>query len=161
MSSNDKLEFSAILNAVEGNQAMSIDFPYDVEELYGTKGQVKVKVTYDGIPYRGSLAKMGHHCHFLLVKIDIRKQLGKNPGDEVWVTVERDLEERVVEVPEDLEKLFEQHPEALEHYNTLSYTNRKEYARWITDAKRLETREKKNKKTIDMLLNKKKNPSDK
>ena len=155
------LEFEAMLNSIEGNQALSIDFPYDVEKLYGTRGQVKIKATYDGVPYRGSLAKIGHHCHFLLVRKDIRKQIGKNAGDKVWVTVQRDTEERIVEIPDDLMVLFNQNPEAKALYDKLSYTHRKEYARWITEAKKPETRQNRLHKTIEMLLAKKKNPSDK
>ena len=103
---------------------------------------MKVKVTYDGVPYRGSLAKMGHHCHFLLVRKDIRKLIGKNAGDTVLVTVQRDTEER----------------EAQACYEKLSYTNRKEYVRWITEAKRAETRTNRLHRTVEMLLEGKKNP---
>ena len=158
---NEILEFSAVLNSVEGTQALTIDFPYSVEELYGVKGQVKIKATYDGVPYRGSLVKMGHHCHMLLVRKDIRQQIGKNPGDTVWVTVQRDTEVRIVEVPDDLAALLAQHPEAQAAYEKLSYTHRKEYVQWINDAKKPETRVNRLTKTIEMLLNKKKNPTDK
>lgn len=144
--------FDAVLKAVEGNQAMSVDFPYDVFELFGVRGQVKVKVTYDGVPYRGSMVKMGGDCHWLLVRKDIRKLIGKNPGDTVHVTVQRDTEERIVEAPDDLQALFEQHPEAKSYYDTLSYTHRKEYAQWINEAKRPETRQNRLQKTIEMLM---------
>ena len=158
---NDILEFDAILDGYENMEALSIEFPYDVEALYGTKGQVKVKVTYDGVPYRGSLARMGQPRHFLLVRKDIRKLIGKNAGDTVRVTVQRDTEERIVEIPEDLLALMNAQPEARARYDKLSYTHRKEYVRWITEAKKPETREIRLHKTIDMLLNGKKNPSDK
>lgn len=158
---NQILEFDAILDGVKGIEALSIDFPYDVQELYGVRGQVKVNVTYDGVPYRGSLAKMGHHCHFLIVRKDIRKLIGKNAGDTVHVTVQRDTEERVVELPPELASLFGNHPEAKAHYDNLSYTHRKEYVQWINEAKRPETRQNRLHKTIEMLLNKKKNPTDK
>jgi len=158
---NEVLEFDAVLDAVEGIEALSIDFPYNVQEIYGVKGQVKVKVTYDGVPYRGSLAKMGHHCHFLIVRKDIRKLIGKNAGDIVHVTVQRDTEERVVELPAELAELFEQNPAAQSHYDKLSYTHRKEYVQWINEAKRSETRQNRLHKTIEMLLNNKKNPTDK
>lgn len=153
------LEFTAILDGVEGTQALSVDFPYDVEKLYGTRGQVKVKVTYDGVPYRGSLAKMGHHCHFLLVRKDIRKLIGKNAGDTVLVTVQRDTEERVVEVPGDLAAAFAATPEAQARYEKLSYTHRKEYVRWITEAKKAETRANRVSRTVEMLLEGKKDPN--
>ena len=42
-----------------------IEFPYDVEAEFGTKGQVKVLAAIDGHEYRGSLAKMGHPHHCL------------------------------------------------------------------------------------------------
>ena len=158
---SDILEFDAVLNPVPGTQAMSIDFPYNVQEIYGVRGQVKVKVTYDGVPYRGSLAKMGHHCHLLIVRIDIRKQIGKNPGDTVHVTVQRDTEERVVETPPELAALFTQNPEAQTRFGKLSYTHQKEYVQWINEAKRPETRQNRIVKTIEMLLNNKKNPGDK
>ncbi|MFN0174266.1 MAG: YdeI/OmpD-associated family protein [Saprospiraceae bacterium] len=158
---NDILEFDAVLDALEGIDALSVNFPYDVQEVYGVRGQVKVKVTFDGVPYRGSLAKMGHHCHFLLVRKDIRKLIGKNAGDTVHVTVQRDTEERIVEVPAELAELFGQNPAAQAYYEKLSYTHRKEYVQWINEAKRPETRQKRLDRTIEMLLNNKKNPTDK
>lgn len=154
------LEFTATLDGVEGTQALSVNFPYDVEKLYGTRGQVKVKVTYDGVTYRGSLAKMGHHCHFLLVRKDVRALIGKNAGDTVRVTVQRDTEERVVEVPDDLAAAFAAAPEARVLYEKLSYTHRKEYVQWINEAKKAETRATRVARTVEMLLGGKKNPSE-
>ncbi|MCB1582734.1 MAG: DUF1905 domain-containing protein, partial [Xanthomonadales bacterium] len=63
--------------------AAFIEFPYDVEKEFGTKGQVKVVADIDGVSYRGSLAKMGHHCHKLGINQSIRQQINKNFGDEV------------------------------------------------------------------------------
>ncbi len=154
------LEFEGILNTVAGTQALSVDFPYDVEKMYGTRGQVKVKVTFDGVPYRGSLARMGHHCHFLVVRKDIRAQIGKNAGDRVWITVRRDTEERIVELPEELAALFAENPEAQARYDKLSYTHRKEYVQWINEAKRPETRRNRLHKTVEMLLGGKRNPTE-
>lgn len=147
----DLLEFDAVLQAVPGNQALMIDFPYDVQALYGTRGQVKVKVTYDGVPYRGSLAKMGHHCHLLLVRKDIRAQIGKSPGDTVRVTVQRDTEERIVTVPEDLAAALALDPAIRARFDKLSYTHRKEYVQWINEAKKPETRSRRVAQTVEKL----------
>lgn len=65
--------------------AAYVEFPYDVEEEFGTKGQVKVKVTIDGFEYRGSLAKMGGESHRLGLTQKIRQKINKNPGDTVEV----------------------------------------------------------------------------
>lgn len=147
-------EFDAVLKPVEGNQAMFVDFPYDVFECFGVRGQVKVKVTYDGVPYRGSMVKMGGNCHWLLIRKDIRKQIGKNPGDMVHVTVQRDTEERVVEIPADLQALLDQNESEKTFFEALSYTHRKEYVNWINEAKRPETRQNRLIKTIEMLVRK-------
>lgn len=50
---------------------------------------------------------MGGPCHIIGITKDIRKKLGKDPGDIISVEVEKDEEERVVEVPKDFAKLME------------------------------------------------------
>lgn len=55
---------------------------------------------------------MGGPCHIIGITKDIRKKLGKDPGDIISVEVEKDEEERVVEVPKDFAKLMEENLEA-------------------------------------------------
>jgi hypothetical protein len=138
-------------------EAACVSLPFSVEEEFGTKGQVKVKATFDGEPYRGSIANMGTG-HILILRNDIRAAIGKSHGDTVTVTVQKDTEERLVEVPDVLKAEFKIHPKAEAFYNSLSYTNRKEYARWIDTAKREETKAKRLQKTIEMLLTGVKHP---
>jgi hypothetical protein len=138
-----------------------IAIPFDVEKVYGTKGQVKVKVTFDGHPYRGVIANMRTGCHIIGVRKDVRKAIGKEVGDVVNVTIEKDEEERIVDIPNDLKNLLTKNRKACEFYDSLSFTNRKEYAVWISSAKKEETREKRLKDTLSKLLAGKKNPSEK
>ena len=146
-------EFEAVIQdgGEKWPEAACIMFPYDIKETFGTRGQVKVKATFDGVPYRGSLANMGMG-HMLVMRKDIRAKVGKSHGDTVLVTVQKDTEERIVEIPPELTAAFEQNPEAKKFYDSLSYTNRKEYARWVATAKRQETKERRLEKTISMLL---------
>lgn len=67
-----------------------------------------------------------------------------------------DKEERVVTVPDDVQELLNQNEKAKEFYNKMSYTHRKEYIRWIEEAKKEETRERRKIKMIEMLLEGKK-----
>ena len=138
-----------------------ISIPFDVEKIYGTKGQVKVKATFDGHPYRGVLANMGTGCHLILVRKDVRQAIGKKVGDYVNVTLEKDEEERLVELPKELKQLLSKSAKAKSFFDSLSFTNRKEYARWITSAKREETKVKRLKAVIPRLLAGKRNPSEK
>lgn len=158
---NDIIEFTAVLKKDADTPMMYVDFPYDVKELFGTRGNVKVKITYDGIPHRGLLTNMGGSCHFLGINKELRAKIGKAPGESVFITLQRDTEERIVEIPEDLAAAFAANPAAQARYDKLSYTHRKEYVRWITEAKRPETRTTRLSKTIEMLQAGKKNPTDK
>jgi hypothetical protein len=155
-------KFTAILEKPDdGMDTAYISIPFDVEEVYGTKGQVKVKALFDGQPYRGVLVNMGTGCHVIGVRKDIRASIGKKVGDMVKVEVMLDTEERVVDLPEDLVKAFKKTPKAEAFYKTLSFTNRKEYAVWISSAKKQETHDKRLAETIKKLLAGKKNPSEK
>ena len=137
--------------------AAYVEFPFSTTECFGKKGLVKVKVLFDDkVEYRGSLANMGHGIHCLGVTQAIRKELGKDFGDEVNVELWEDTEVRTVEIPEDVLEIFQQNPEANNLFEKLSYTHRKEYIRWITDAKKPETRENRKKKMIEMILSGKK-----
>jgi hypothetical protein len=67
-------------------------FPHDRKSEFG-KGRVKVRATFDGEPYDGSLVNMGVKnpdgsvCYIIGVRKDIRAKIGKQPGDIVRVTV--------------------------------------------------------------------------
>jgi hypothetical protein len=157
---NNKIEFDATLVAARGGGVFA-EVPFNVEEVFGSKGLIPIKATIDGEPYRGSLANMGTGCHIMPVLKAIREKIGKQVGDTVHFVVERDTAERVLEIPELLALLLVENPPAKAFFDNLSYTNRKEYARWISDAKREETRQSRLTQTLDKLLAGKKNPSEK
>ncbi|MES2107049.1 MAG: YdeI/OmpD-associated family protein [Pseudomonadota bacterium] len=124
--------------------------PFDVEQAFGAK-RVKIKASIDGIAYRGSLVRMGSDYHLLLILKEIREKIGKQAGDEVDITLEQDLEERSVGPPQDLLALLEKHPDAEKFFQQLAYTYKKEYVRWIEEAKREATRQQRLLKAIEML----------
>ncbi|MDF2962658.1 MAG: hypothetical protein K0S39_4393 [Paenibacillus sp.] len=66
--------------------------------------------------------------------------------------------DRVLEIPDDLLHAMDLNPEAKQFFEGLSYTNRKEYVRWVTDAKKEETRSARVEKSIDKLMNGVKSP---
>lgn len=144
-------EFDAEIIKHDSIDAAFIEFPYDVEKEFGVKGQVKVRATFDGFEYRGSLANMGHHCHILGITQRIRKEINKQPGDLVHVTIVKDEVERIVELPEDFKNSMEENDKAREFYNSLSYSHQRKYINWILSAKRMETREKRVKEAVEML----------
>ena len=127
-----------------------MEIPFDVEKEFGSK-RPKVKAMIEGVPYRGTLVRMGSEYHMLLILKGIREQIGKTFGDEIKVIVEPDAEPRIIEIPKDLSKEFKKDKQAKAIFDKLSYTHRREYVRWIEEAKRAETRQTQIIKTIEML----------
>ena len=146
--------FDAIIQS-EGHGAW-VDFPYDLEELYGAKNLVPIKAKIDGHPYQGRLAKMGGECAMLLMRKDVRAAIGKQAGDIVHVVVTLDDQPRVLEIPPDFQTILDDNPQAKQFFEGLSYSHQREYVLWITEAKREETRQRRMHKAIDMLNENKK-----
>ena len=71
------------------------------------------------------------------------------------------FEERTITAPEELESLFNKNKKAKSFFETLSFTNKKEYIVWITGAKKEETKQARLEATIQKLNTGKRNPSDK
>lgn len=69
--------------------------------------------------------------------------------------------DKTVEVPDDVTAALAGEPEVEAFFAKLAYSHRKEYIRWITEAKREETRKDRIAKMIVKLTEGKKRPSDK
>jgi uncharacterized protein YdeI (YjbR/CyaY-like superfamily) len=99
---------------------------------------------------------MGGSCHLLPILKGIREQIGKGLGDAVEVTVEADTAPREIAVPDDLTAAFTEAPEARAFFDSLAYTHRREYVRWIEEARREETRARRVAQAVAMLCEGKK-----
>src|SRR5437899_3037768 len=98
-----ELKFKVKLEGVTSGEVAALSAPFDVEKIFGTRARVPVRGTINGFPFRSSLMPMGG-CHRLVVNKAIRDGTGVKAGDTVSVVMERDEEERVVEVPPPLKK---------------------------------------------------------
>jgi Domain of unknown function (DUF1905)/Bacteriocin-protection, YdeI or OmpD-Associated len=146
-----KHTFKAEIRAGAGGGAYVV-FPYDAEKKFGTKGKVPVDTTIDGAPYKGALFRMGMPDHILGVPKTIRQQIGKGPGDIVAVVLWKDDAPREVAVPPELKARMKK-AGVLPFFDSLRFTHRKEYSRWITEAKKDETRSRRLGKAIELLTN--------
>jgi uncharacterized protein YdeI (YjbR/CyaY-like superfamily) len=81
----------------------------------------------------------------------VRQAAGVEAGDTVDVLIELKTEAREVEVPEALTAALAGDPVARESYEGMAYSHRKEYARWIAEAKREETRDRRVAQALAML----------
>lgn len=84
--------FEAIIRKGPGLDGAYMEVPFDIKAVFG-KGRVKVRATFDGKPYDGSIVNMGvkHEdgsiCTIIGLRKDIRTKIGKQPGGSVQVTV--------------------------------------------------------------------------
>ena len=77
------------------------------------------------------------------------------------VLLEAAVDRKIVTPPADFAKQLRRSKAASHFFDTLSFTNKKEYVSWITEAKREETRNRRLELAIDKLIAGKKNPGEK
>ena len=118
-----------------------VPVPATVAKELGLQGMPKVKARIAGVPYRGSLMPMGDGTYCLGVLKSIQAQAGVREGDSIAIELELDTEPRLVTVPQDLQKALARDRKAAAAWDALSYTNRKEIARSLEEARKPETRE--------------------
>lgn len=109
-----------------------------------------VVATVNGYTWRTTVARM--RSEFLLgLNRAVRQEAGVEAGDTVDVTLELDTAPRALEVPDELAKALADDSAAQRVFDRLAYTHRKEYARWIAEAKREETRRRRVAQALEML----------
>jgi antitoxin component of MazEF toxin-antitoxin module len=137
-----------ILSAGQGG-GHAVVVPKEVAAAFpGTRPQVLAHV--NGVEYRSRLMVYGGQSYLGLRK-DLLRQLQVAAGDQVQVELVEDLQERVVVEPPELTEALAQNPAAQAAYQELPFTHRNEYARWIDEGKKSETRADRVAKTIKRL----------
>lgn len=145
--------FEAKLVRPEGTGAWTyVEVPATVSEALGSRGRVPVGGTVSGVAFRGSLMPAGEGRHFIVVAKPIRDEAGLATGDVVTVVIWPDTAERVVDQPPELITALDENPAARAVYEGYSYSHRKEYATWVGEAKKAETRATRAAKAVEMLL---------
>ncbi|MBO0768246.1 MAG: DUF1905 domain-containing protein [Solirubrobacterales bacterium] len=99
-----------------------------------------VVAVVNGYSWRTTVARM--RGEFLVgLNREVRSGAGVEAGDQVDATIELDTAPREVELPAELAGALDGDPAAKAAFQGLAFTHRKEYARWVAEAKRADTRE--------------------
>lgn len=130
-----------------------VEVPPKVIEALGGKGRIPVTATFNGVPYRGSIVRMGDGA-VLGVKKAIVAEAGVSGGDTLGVEVSNDDAPRQVELPDELAKALKRNRTARTYFDGLPYSHRNEYARHVAEAKKPETRASRVDRMIEMLVEK-------
>jgi hypothetical protein len=118
---------------------IAIRVPFDPKAVFG-KARAPVRVTIDGHPAFPTTIMVYAGVPWIGLRKGQIAGMSLHEGDQVGVLVELDDAPRVVEVPAELATALDADPGAKAAYEKLSYTHRKEYVRWISEAKRPATK---------------------
>ena len=133
-----------------GKTATGVQIPDDVVEALGGGKRAAVRITIGGHSYPTTIATMGGR--FLVpLSAENRTAAGVVAGDVVEVEIVVDAAPREVTIPADLAAALAQNVQARQFFDTLAFTHRKEWVRWIEDSKKPETRATRLSRTIDGL----------
>jgi len=98
-----KYEFDAEIKRLEGKIQWNVFyFPESAVECFGSKGNIPVKITVDGHPFDHMLLG-SRNGHYLVYNEFIRRVVGKEMGDILHITLEKDDQPRIFVVPPYLE----------------------------------------------------------
>jgi antitoxin component of MazEF toxin-antitoxin module len=143
------MAFSAeILSAGQGG-GHAVVVPSEIVQTFSSK-RPSVLAHVNGVEYRSRLAVYGGQSYLGLRK-DLLRQLGVAAGDQVQIELAEDHQERVIREPPELSQALADNAAAKAAYEQLSFSHRNEYARWIDEGKKPETRADRVAKTIKRL----------
>ena len=141
--------FTATLEESGRGGGRWLEVPLDAKAVFG-EARPAVAGTLNGTPFRGRLSVYGGRT-YLGLKKEVREAAGLDLGDAVEVVIDRDEAPREVEIPPELLVAFERDSAAKAAFDAMAFTHRKEYVRWVGEAKKEETRERRAAKALEML----------
>jgi hypothetical protein len=146
-SQNRQVRFRGTVEAAGGGGHV-VPVPCDAKVQFGA-ARAPVRGTVNGVALRTRLAVYGGVSYLGLRKAFLA-EAGLAIGDTVDIELERDDAPREVELPPELEAALAD-PEVRAAYDKLAFTHRREYAEWVAEAKRPETRERRVAQTVERL----------
>lgn len=133
-----------------GKTATGLPVPDEVVAALGPGRRPAVRVTIGGHSYQTTVAPMGGR-YFVPLSAEHRTAANVAAGDAVEVEIELDSEPRQVSVPADLADALSADPAAQSFFDSLAPSHRKEWVRWIEEAKKPETRTTRILRTVSAL----------
>jgi hypothetical protein len=142
-------EFRTKLNGDESKADASAYFrlPFDTRDVWG-RAKVPVKVTINDYTWRSTVGNRGGQ-QYIVVNAEARCNAVVRAGDVVTITLEPDTEKREIEIPTALRKALG--TTLTQTLNRLSFTHKKEFIVWYSEAKKEETRSRRVQKMKQML----------
>lgn len=127
--------------------------PFDCEKEFGSKSRIRVKGQINQQDIEATLMPHGNGKHFIILTKEIRDKTKITIGDTIKINLELDSSNKTIEAPKDLLVALKKEKRALDYYDKLAPSHKGEYAKWITEAKKEETRQNRILKAVEKLKN--------
>jgi len=121
-----------------------------VAELGEGSKAFAVSATVNGHTWPGRVSRM-HGENLVGMSRAVREAAGVEAGDAVAVELVLETAPPEVQVPATLTAALDGDPPSRAAFDALAPSHRKEFARWVAEAKRDETRERRVAQTLEML----------
>ncbi len=129
-----------------------IHVPFDAATVWGLRGQIKIKGEINGFGFRTSLFPTREGPHILLVNKRMQKGARAVEGKVARFQMELDSEERMVTIPHELKRILNDARALRRWYDGLNHSTRNDIAKWITEPKSGEARERRAEQIAERLL---------
>lgn len=150
---NSARSFTAVLEHTRSRLNWTIiRLPFDAAKVFGLRGQIKVRGTINGFPFRTTLFPTGQGGHILLVNKRMQKGARVAAGRSAQFEIELDAEKRVLEIPERLERILAQNRAFQRWYELLNSSTRNQVTKWIKEPVSAEARERRCDQIAERLL---------
>jgi uncharacterized protein YdeI (YjbR/CyaY-like superfamily) len=145
--------FEATLERLRSNLGWVIVWiPFNVQEIWGTRGMFRVKGEINGFAFRTSLFPTRKGEHFLLVNKKMQAGAHVSEGTTAEFFLEPDTEERVVIVPAELKSILAEDKTFRRWFEALSYSIRKWICDWLTQPKSAASRVRRAEQVAEQLF---------
>lgn len=129
-----------------------VDVPEEVSRALGGQGYIPVIANAQGLVVRTTLVPAGNGTHRLFLDGKIRKKLGIDARSLVGITLQRDKKPNAITVPSDVAAALRKTPGAQKAFKAITPGLRREFLRWVLNAKHAETRAKRIARAIPILI---------
>jgi Bacteriocin-protection, YdeI or OmpD-Associated/Domain of unknown function (DUF1905) len=117
-----------------------VDVPAEAARFFERRGFVPIVGLVNGKPYRATLVPRGDGLHRLYLNEPIRNATKTDVGSDVRFELKLDRTSRIMKTPADFASALKAQPGAQTAFRRSTPSRRRELLRWITGAKRQETR---------------------
>jgi len=126
--------------------------PFDVAQVWGSRGQLKVKGEINGYAFRTSLFPTGKGDHVLLVNKRMQAGARAGLGMTARFRLEPDPEQREIAPPGELLAALSEDHALRRWFDRLNYSTRKYVVDWVTDVKSAEARVRRSGQIAERLM---------